>query len=135
VPLEAVLSFPRHCFHISRMDHAQTHRPHRRREMYERNDRSRLMVLQNLIEPVAIAYVAYFQRTSLDEFSVTVGEVVINDRGDTLVEQVEARVRSDISRSACHKNISHSGLLPGTSCDFAGSSPHQKSIRCVTICF
>lgn len=41
------------------------------------------------IEPVAIAYVAYFQRTSLDEFSVTVGEVVINDRGDTLVEQAE----------------------------------------------
>ena len=59
------------------------------REMY---DGLRLVFLQNVVESFAISNITGLERPPFDKFRVTIREVVIDDRREALVEEVEARM-------------------------------------------
>jgi hypothetical protein len=63
-------------------------------------DSLRFVFLENLIEPLAIPNIADLKRALLDECCV-------DDRRETLVEQVKASVRPNIPRSTSHENVWH----------------------------
>jgi hypothetical protein len=61
------------------------------------DDSSRSISFEHGIEPLAVADIAAFERAPSYEFSVSVAEIVVDDRCEALIRKVHTGMRADIS--------------------------------------
>ena len=79
----------------------------------------------------AVADIAAFQHAPLHEFGMAVAQIVVDDRREALLEEIEARVGPDIARASGHENISHVQELRNAMTRLISSRPIiDGSLKC-----
>ena len=78
----------------------------------EMHDADRLVLPENSRQPRAVADIALLKRPPFDEFTVTVGEIVVDDGGEAVLGQRQAGMGADIARAPDDQHVSIRHRVP-----------------------